>query len=126
MKYRYSRRTSCTIEERVRAKAVELVLDGYSDKAFILLSDFYRIPPPRVRIGVKGSYKALGCYDPARRLICFRDSDTYKNPFIALHEFYHHLRSVPGTHRGTERHADTYALMSIEYYRRGCHLSNNT
>jgi hypothetical protein len=33
-----------------------------------------------------------------------------------LHEFYHHLRTRGGEHRGTERHANNYAAWFITAY----------
>ncbi len=37
-------------------------------------------------------------------------SDTLKELFAILHEFYHHLRtSVDGKHKGRERSADEFA-----------------
>ncbi|HEV2226795.1 MAG TPA: hypothetical protein VGR56_08340, partial [Nitrososphaerales archaeon] len=40
------------------------------------------------------------------------------DPFVMIHEFYHHLRSASGRHRGTEKDADRFALDFIEAYRR--------
>jgi hypothetical protein len=45
------------------------------------------------------------------------NSDILHNPFVILHEFYHHLRSRSGVHRGTERYADLYAKRFIDSYR---------
>jgi hypothetical protein len=44
------------------------------------------------------------------------DSAIFYNPFVILHEFYHHLRSKDGSHRGTERHANAFAQGFIESY----------
>jgi hypothetical protein len=40
------------------------------------------------------------------------------NPFVVLHEFYHHLRckGVDRMHRGTEGNADRFALDFIKAY----------
>jgi hypothetical protein len=40
------------------------------------------------------------------------------NPFVVLHEFYHHLRckGVDRMHRGTEGNADRFALKFIREY----------
>jgi Zn-dependent peptidase ImmA (M78 family) len=39
------------------------------------------------------------------------NSDFLGNPFVILHEFYHHLRSksVDRQHRGTEKNANRFA-----------------
>jgi len=34
-----------------------------------------------------------------------------------MHEFYHHLRTTAGVHKGSEKHANTYARRFIESYR---------
>jgi hypothetical protein len=41
------------------------------------------------------------------------------NPFVIIHEFYHHLRSkaVDKMHRGTEKNADKFAIEFIEAYK---------
>ncbi len=121
--YRSSRRTSCTEEQRARALAVALILEGKAEEAIRILSKHYKIPAPKIVMGARGRYDIYGCYDPRRREICLRDSDIYVNPFVVLHEFYHHLRSVQGRHRGVEKYADKYAVDSINYYREGCHLA---
>jgi hypothetical protein len=46
------------------------------------------------------------------------NSDIFYNPFIMLHEFYHHIRTKAGVHRGTERNANMYAKSFIEAYNR--------
>jgi hypothetical protein len=38
------------------------------------------------------------------------NSDVLKDPFVILHEFYHHLRtSIDRKHRGTEKYASKFA-----------------
>jgi len=102
----------------VRARAVALILEGETEKALEILSKFYGVPTPRVKVGLpKGRYGALGCYVPGKRTIYFRSSDEYRNPFVVLHEFYHHIRYFAGKHRGTERGANEYALKSIQYFK---------
>ena len=39
------------------------------------------------------------------------------DPFTILHEFYHHLRYFGNDHRGTEKHADRFAIDYIRAYR---------
>jgi hypothetical protein len=44
------------------------------------------------------------------------NSAIFYNPFVVLHEFYHHLRARSGPHRGTERHANAFARRFIDSY----------
>ncbi len=102
----------------IRAKAIELILNGRVEEALKLLSEYYSIKPPRIRIGLpRKCYKALACYLSSKKTIYLRSSEEYRNPFIILHEFYHHLRTFMGKHRGTERYADRYAAESILFYK---------
>jgi hypothetical protein len=40
-----------------------------------------------------------------------------RNPFVILHEFYHHLRTdLDLKHRGTEKHADAFAREFIQVF----------
>lgn len=104
-------------EVLVRALAVKYILNGEAEKAVKLLSKFYGISEPKIKIGLPKRYKnALGCYDPKKKIIYLKSSKQYRDPFVILHEFYHHLRSITGKHRGTERNADRYALDSLKYY----------
>lgn len=102
----------------VRARAVALILLGETEKALEILSRFYGVPVPRVKVGLpKGRSGVLGCYVPSKRTIYLKSSEEYRNPFVVLHEFYHHIRYFAGKHRGTERGANEYALTSIQYFR---------
>jgi hypothetical protein len=42
----------------------------------------------------------------------------HMNPFIVLHEFYHHIRTRAGVHRGSEKHANMYAKSFIDSYKK--------
>jgi len=106
-------------EEEALAEAVRLVLEGRPEEAVEMLSRFYGVRPPEVRVGLpKGCRRALGCYVPSKRTIYLRSSEEYMDPFVVLHEFYHHLRYRLGRHRGTEKGADQFALRALEAYRR--------
>ena len=101
-------------EAGLRAYAVLLILRGDAEKALKMLSEHYGVPAPRLRVGLPRRHaRALGCYDPGRRLICLRSSREYRDPFVVLHEFYHHLRSTRAEFAGSEKNADRYALESI-------------
>ena len=101
----------------LRARAVELILNGQAERALEELSKFYGIRAPRLKVGLPRRLgRAFGCYDSSRRLICLRSSEEFRNPFVILHEFYHHLRSERGEFAGNEKNADKYAKESILMY----------
>ncbi len=105
-------------EKTVLARAVELIISGRAEEALEILSRYYNIPKPELKVGLpKRCLNAYGCYNPRRRTIYVRSSEEYKNPFVILHEYYHHLRGWPGVHRGSERHANEYALNAIRLWR---------
>jgi Zn-dependent peptidase ImmA (M78 family) len=75
---------------------------------------------PRLKVGLpKGRRKSvLGCYQSKSETISVLNSDVFGNPFVILHEFYHHLRSksVDKQDRGTERNADKFAAEFLKEY----------
>ncbi len=104
-------------DAKIRAEAVKLILMGRAEEALELLSKHYGVETPKLVIGLpRGRTGVLGCYVPSRKTIYLKSSDQYKDPFVILHEYYHHLRFFMGKHRGTEKHANKYALESIMYY----------
>ena len=105
-------------EMALRALAVKMILEGRAEEALERLSRHYRVQTPRLRVGLpKRCRKAYGCYVAREKTIYLRSSEEYTNPFVVMHEFYHHIRWRLGSHRGTEKHADRYARESILYYR---------
>ncbi|RLG80742.1 MAG: hypothetical protein DRO40_10720 [Thermoprotei archaeon] len=114
-------------EEITRAKAVKLILEGKTDEALRLLSQYYKIETPSIKIGLpKGHVGVYACYIPSKKTIYVKSSKEYRDPYIVLHEYYHHLRIFLGKHRGTEKHANKYALDSIKFYIRYMKLINET
>ena len=104
-------------EEAFKARVVWLVLRGDLEKALEELSAHFGVEKPRVKVGLpKGHSRSLAVYDPKRKAIFFKNNDAMRNPFVVLHEFYHHLRMFAGKHRGTEKHADRFALSFITAY----------
>ncbi len=102
-------------EEEILARAVELIIQGRPDEALTILSKHYKIRKPRIIVGLPKKCKhAYGCYVNKTQTIHVKSSSEYTNPFIILHEYYHHIRSRLGKHRGTEKHADQYALKAIK------------
>ncbi|HVP24339.1 MAG TPA: hypothetical protein VMS77_10575 [Conexivisphaerales archaeon] len=104
----------------VRAKAliVRLILSKETERALEELSSANHIDVPRLKVGaVKGMKKALAVYVEKERTIYVSNGEILWNPFVILHEFYHHLRCRSGKHRGTEKLADAYAMDYIKAYR---------
>jgi len=93
--------------EIVRLIAVE----KKPEEALDALCAHYRVERPILRVGLpKGEKKALGCYVHKEKTIFMSSEEYLFDPYVLIHEFYHHLRHVNGRHRGTERHARDFAL----------------
>jgi hypothetical protein len=108
------------LQKHVKSLVVQLILNGNAEKALDLLSEQFNVTVPTIRVGLpKGRrHTALGCYSARDRTISVLNSDALKEPFIILHEFYHHLRtSADAKHRGTEKYADNFAKEFIEAYK---------
>ena len=98
---------------------VWLILNGQAEKALELLAKNYNVSTPKLKVGLpKGrKAKAFGCYTPKDATISVLNSDVMGNPFVILHEFYHHLRtSIDKQHKGTEKNADKFSREFIKAY----------
>jgi hypothetical protein len=99
---------------------VWLILNGQTEEALELLSKEYQVAVPSLRVGLPKGHKttAYGCYTAKTQTIAVLNSDILVNPFVVLHEFYHHIRSkaVDRVHRGTEGNADKFAMTFIAEY----------
>ena len=106
------RRLTTLNENPFRVRIVHLIRDEKNPEAAIdELSNYYHIERPGLRMGLpKGEKRALGCYVQRDRTIYISNYDYLYDPYVIIHEFYHHLRNVSGKHRGTERHAKEFAL----------------
>jgi len=104
----------------MKASVVALILDSRPEDALDLLSKWYRIERPRLGVGVvEGKTKGVAAvYSVRRKEILAARREYLYNPFVMIHEFYHHLRSRSGRHRGTEKDADKFALDFIATYQR--------
>jgi hypothetical protein len=104
----------------MKAAVVALILDSKTDEAIRVLSRWYRVSTPKLGIGVvEGKTKGVAAvYSQNRKEILAARRDFMYDPFVMIHEFYHHLRSVSGRHRGTEKQADRFALDFIDTYKR--------
>jgi hypothetical protein len=108
-----------SLDDKAKALTVMLIMDGNADTALRLLADDYGVARPRLKVGLpKGRRRnSLGCYNAKNRTIYVLNSDVIKQPFVILHEFYHHLRTnVELKHRGTEKNADRFAKDFIQVY----------
>lgn len=99
-------------EPEFQANIVRLIeIERKPEEALEALSTHYRVQRPLLRIGLpRGEKKALGCYVHRERTIYISSEEHLFDPYVLIHEFYHHLRHVDGKHRGTERHARDFAL----------------
>ncbi len=85
-----------------------------------MLCEHYHVERPRLGVGTtKGRSKGvLAVYSANRKEILAVSQEYLYDPFVMLHEFYHHLRYFAGHHRGTEKNADRFALDFIAAYKR--------
>ena len=104
----------------MKATVVALILDTKTEEAIGVLSRWYRVSRPRLGVGVmEGKTKGVAAvYSQNRKEILAARREFMYAPFVMVHEFYHHLRSVSGKHRGTEKQADRFALEFIRAYGR--------
>ena len=107
-------------EVQFRAGVVAMILDSKTEAALELLCRRYRVSVPRLGVGVlEGRTKGVAAvYSLERKEILAARREYLYDPFVMIHEFYHHLRSSSGKHRGTEKQADRFALEFIDAYRR--------
>jgi len=105
------------LQANSKSLIVWLILNGQTEKALNLLAKNYKVSTPKLKVGLpKGRRaKAFGCYTPKDSTISVLNSDVLANPYVILHEFYHHLRTtVDKKHKGTEKNADKFAMKFIE------------
>lgn len=108
------------LEDQFKTTVVAAILDSNPERALDLLCEHYRVERPKLRVGVvRGRSKGvLAVYSAKRKEILAARRECLYDPFTILHEFYHHLRYFGGVHRGTEKHADKFALDYIASYQR--------
>jgi hypothetical protein len=106
--------------DNFKPQIVWLILNSKTEDALELLAKNYKVEIPDLQIGLPKGHKskAYGCYTAKTKTIYLLNSDYLNNPFVVLHEFYHHLRTkgVDLMHKGTERGADKFALDFITQY----------
>jgi len=110
--------SSDSIQE-FRARIVHLIVEGSPERALRLLAKYYGVSEPTLRVGtVKRHRKVLACYVEKERRIYLSNSSFVTNPFVILHEFYHHLRSSDqGKNRQVEKRADLFAWSFIRDFK---------
>lgn len=93
-----------------------MILNKETEEAIQILAKFYKISTPKIVVGtIKGKRKTVyAVYVQRESKIYCINSDVYYNPFIVLHEFYHHLRTTSGSHRGSEKYANLFAKNFID------------
>ena len=108
------------VDESIRAKIVQLILEKEPEKALEILAALYKVKNPRLRVGTvkKRRKTALAVYVHKENTIYASNSDILYNPFVILHEFYHHIRFKSGKHKGTEKNANVFANEFIKSYLR--------
>lgn len=107
------------MENQFKAEIVRLIANGATEQALEKLAEHYNVTAPKLKVGLpKGRRSAaLGCYEPRDKTISVLNSDVFRQPFVIIHEFYHHLRTkVDLTHKGTEKNANRFAREFLEAY----------
>ena len=117
------------VQEGFKPVVVWLILNGKTEEALSLLAKNYAVNVPRLKVGLPKGHKikAFGCYTAKHETIAVLNSDVLSNPFVIIHEFYHHLRSkaVDKMHRGTEKNADRFALGFLQEYQAAVKKAQN-
>lgn len=104
-------------EHLFKARVVQLILMKESGEALKALSQHYRVGVPNLKVGMPKKYsKKVGCYVSKTKTIHIISREKLEDPFVILHEFYHHLRTQDRKHRGTEKYADRFAKEFIEAF----------
>ena len=106
------------LDDTFKAYIVQLIIDKKTEQAIESLSQLYEIKPPQIVVGrIKGKRRTVYAVYVQRecKIYCI-NSDIFYNPFIIMHDFYHHLRSTTGVQRGTEKHSNLYGSDFIDSY----------
>ncbi len=104
-------------EHLFKTKIVQLILMKETDEALKALSQHYSVDVPHLKVGAPKKYsRKVGCYVSRTKTIHVTSRKKLGDPFVILHEFYHHLRTQDGKHRGTEKHANRFAEEFIEAF----------
>ena len=109
-----------SLDDITKARIVHMILNRNTEEALQKLSKFYNVTSPEIVVGtIKGKRRTVyAIYVQKEQRIYVINSDVFNNPFIVLHEFYHHIRTRAGVHRGSEKHANMYAKSFIDSYKK--------
>jgi len=100
-----------------KAQVVRLILKNQAEEAIRALSAHYGVTVPYLKVGLpKKNRRKVACYAAETKTIHVGSRVELQDPFVILHEFYHHLRMHGRKHLGTEKHADRFARDFIEVY----------
>jgi hypothetical protein len=112
--------SSIPLNDLTKTKIVYMILSKRTEEALEYLSKVYNIATPEIVVGtVKGKRRTVyAVYVQKESKIYAINSDIFYNPFVVLHEFYHHIRTKGGIHRGSEKNANMYAKSFIDAYNR--------
>ncbi len=108
-------------EQAFKSLIVWLILTGKTEIALQQLAEHYATQTPKLKVGLPKGHKkhTSGCYNPENKTIFVLNSDILKNPFVILHEFYHHIRTgLDSKHKGTEKYANDFAQAFIQAYKK--------
>ena len=116
----YSSSSRNILDDITKAKIVHMILNKNTEEALQNLSKLYNVTVPKIVVGtIKGKRKTVyAVYVQKESRIYVINSDIFYNPFVILHEFYHHIRTRAGVHRGSEKHANMYAQSFVDSYKR--------
>ena len=108
------------IDELTKAQIVRMILEKQTEKALEKLSEFYHVTPPQIVVGtIKGKRRTVyALYVQNERKIYALNSEIFFNPFVILHEYYHHIRTKLGVHRGSEKNANKFAQEFVDAYKK--------
>ena len=108
--------------EAFKIFVVHTILSRETERAVSLVCKKHGVRAPRLGIGLpKGQQRVLGVYQVESNNIAFRSQNEFFDPFVVLHELYHCIRSSSGSHKGTEKNADAFAISYIQQYNRFVH-----
>lgn len=118
------------MQPNFKAHIVNLILNRQTEEALELLAKHYNVEIPKLTVGLPKGRKSrvYGTYSPKNQTISLLNSDMLGNPFVVLHEFYHHLRTktVDRQHRGTEKNANKFAAEFLSEYQASLNHSDNS
>ncbi|TLX68174.1 MAG: hypothetical protein E6L02_01305 [Thaumarchaeota archaeon] len=108
------------IDDLTKSQIVRMILEKQTEKALEKLSEFYHVTPPQIVVGtIKGKRRTVyALYVQKERKIYALNSEIFFNPFVVLHEYYHHIRTKLGVHRGSERNANKFAQEFVDAYKK--------